>query len=164
MEDDKWLKTVNKKGFRYTVRDEVEEIIKDNNIDRTLFHEYSKSGYAAIIRKFYFTFSDIKNFSVASSFDSLHFRSDLKYEYIDCFFRTYDWSEYMKTIKEAVPDKERKMFLILREGWVYEGKINEIFTVLNDYASINDFYIVSSKFGWFIKADDMEDYACIYKI
>ena len=58
----------------------------------------------------------------------------------------------------------QKLFLILCEGWVYEGEIDEMFTVLNEVTFIKDFYIVSSKFDWFIAVSDMEDTASIYRI
>ncbi len=70
----------------------------------------------------------------------------------------------MKTIKEAIPQNVQKLFLILCEGWVYEGEIDEMFTVLNEVTFIKDFYIVSSKFDWFIAESDMEDTASIYRI
>lgn len=162
-----WRERVNKKGLRFLVRDDIEEIIKDKDIDRTRFHEFSKRDFGKIIRKFYFTFSDIKNHPVSATslyYNSMHFRSDLKHECIDCFFRTDDWCEYMKTIKDAIPNKEQKLFLILCEGWVYEGEIDEMFTILNEITYIQDFYVVSSKFDWFIAVSYIEDNAFIYKL
>ena len=58
---------------------------------------------------------------------------------------------------------KKKLFLILSEGWVYEGHIDEMFNVLRNITYITDFYIVSNKFDWFIAVNDMEDYAAIYK-
>ena len=163
-----WHERVNKYGFRFLIRDDIEKIIKDNHIDRNYFHEYSKTDYVRIIRKFYFTFSDIKNFPVKSeislSYNSMHFRSNLKQEHIDCFFRTDDWCEYIKSIKDMIPNKEQKLFLILCEGWVYEGRCDEIFEVLNKVTYIKDFYIVSSKFNGFIAVSDIEDNAFIYQL
>lgn len=160
-EDDR----VYKKSLRFEVRDDIEEIIKAENINRTHFHEFNKYNFKEIIRKFFFTFSDIKNHTASViSLSSMHYRSDLKSDFIDCFFRTYDWCEYMKTIKNAVPDKQRKLFLILEEGWVYEGKLDEMFIILNEISCNTNFYIVSSKFDWFIAVSDMEDSAYIYKL
>lgn len=161
-----WRDRVNKKGLRFLVRDDIEEIIKDKDIDRKHFHEFSKVDFEKIIRKFYFTFSDIKNYSTSVTLfhNSMHYRSDLKYECIDSFFRTNDWCEYMKTIKNAVPNNSPKLFLILCEGWVYEGEIDEMFTILDEVTYIEDFYIVSPKFDWFIAVSDMEDNAFIYKL
>ena len=157
---------VNNKGFRSLLRDDIEEIIKEKCIDRNNFHEFSKINYVEILKKFYFSFSDIKNFPV--NFEPLeihrmHFRSDLTKECIDCYFRTYDWCEYMNTIKSAIPDDEKKLFLILSDRWVYEGESNEMFSVLNEMERIiTDFYIVSSKFNWFIAVSYITDNAVMY--
>lgn len=161
-----WRDRVNKK-LRFWVRDDIEEIIKDKDIDRTHFHEFSEKYIEKTIRKFYSTFLDIKNYSalvISLSYNSMHYRTNLKHECIDCFFRTGDWCEYMKTIKDAVPNKEQKLFLILCDGLVYEGEIDEMFTILNESACIQEFYIVSSKFDWFIVVSDVEDSAFIYKL
>ncbi len=171
MENDKktseWRERVNKYGRRSLIRDDIESIIKECNIDRNNFHEFSKIEYVNIIHRFYFTFSDIKNHPVnpdtSLTLNSMHFRQELKQEHIDCFFRTNDWCEYMNSIKNAIPDQEQKLFLILCEGWVYEGKIKELFNVLKEVTYIKDFYIVSARFDWFIAVSDMEDSAFIYK-
>lgn len=47
---------------------------------------------------------------------------------------------------------------------VYESEIDEMVTVLNGVTFMKDFYIVSSKFGWFIAVNDMEDTASIYRV
>ncbi|MBO5104832.1 MAG: hypothetical protein J6B74_07220 [Ruminococcus sp.] len=148
------------------IRDEIEDIVKKENIDRNRFHEFSKSGYIDIIRKFYFVFSDRKNYTPSLIYLSLcymHFRENLEQYYIDCFFRTYDWTEYMMTIKNVVPDKNLKLFLITDEGWVYEGYADEIFQIMNNTSCNYDFYIVSSKFDWFIAVSDIEDNATMYR-
>ena len=168
MKNDEWHRIIDKKDVRFWIRDDIERIIQEQHIDRNRFHEFSKNKYPEIIKKFFFCFSDIKNYSFPSAislaFNRMHFRSELRSECIDCFFRTYSWTEYMKTIKEAIPKNGQKLFLILCEGWVYEGEIDEMFTVLNEVTFIKDFYIVSSKFDWFIAVSDMEDTASIYRI
>lgn len=168
-EYNEWRERINNYGFRFLIRDDIEQIIKKKNIDRNFFHEYSKIDFNKIIRKFYYTFSDIKNFPVKSEisllYNSMHFRSDLKQEHIDCFLRTDDWCTYMKSIKDMIPNKEQKLFLILCEGWVvYEGRCNEIFEVLNEVTYIKDFYIVSSRFDWFVAVSDMEDNSIFYQL
>ena len=153
-------------GFRFLTRADIENIIKELHIDRNRFHEYSKQHYQEIIRKFLFTFSYITNYTAQSTMslalNSINFRSELKSENIDCYYRTRCWSEYIKTIKESIPENEQKLFLILGEGWVYEGEIEEMFRVLNEVTYLKDFYIVSPKFTWFIAVSDMEDSATIY--
>ncbi|MCR4638492.1 MAG: hypothetical protein K5677_04605 [Ruminococcus sp.] len=146
-------------------RDGIEEIIKEKQIDRNRFHEFSKLNYVDILKKFYFSFSDIKNFPAnprSLKINRMHFRSDLKEEGIDCILRTNNWCEYMSAIESAIPDNETKLFLILSDGWVYEGEIDEMFVVLNDMWYLGDFYIVSSKFNWFIAVSHIEENAIMY--
>ena len=152
-----------KKPVRFWIRDDIENAIKKQNIDRSRFHEFSKLEYTDIIRRFYFTFSDIKNHVPSLAYIDMHFRSELKKEVIDCFFRTDDWSEYLKAIKDAIPDKNCKLFMILYEGWVYEGYLDELFNVLENVCNIRDFYIVSPKFEWFIAVSYIEDNAELYQ-
>ena len=72
-----------KKPVRFWIRDDIENAIKKQNIDRSRFHEFSKLEYTDIIRRFYFTFSDIKNFVPSHpslAYIDMHFRSELKKE------------------------------------------------------------------------------------
>jgi len=162
-----WQDKAFQKPMRFWIRDEIEEIIKEENIDRIRFHEFSKIRYMDIIRKFYFTFCDKRNYVPTSKSDflnSIHFRDSLKSYNIDCFFRTYDWIQYLKTIKEEIPDNKEKLYLILEQGWVYEGYPDTVFSVLNETDCwLSNFYILSSKFEWFISVSDIEDNAIMYK-
>lgn len=155
-------------SIRCYYRDEIEEIIKEENIDRTRFHEFSKFRYNEIIRKFYYNFHDYKNFTtsrISLYYKFMHLRDNLEVHYIDCFFRTYDWFEYMETVRAEISHITEKMYLILEQGWVYEGYVNEIFDVLiqSDCGWTTDCYIVSSKFDWFIAMSYIEDNATIYR-
>ena len=62
------------------------------------------------------------------------------------------WEKALDGIKQYF-DRigSRKLFLILSYGWVYEGYINEIISVVSetDGITIEDFYIVSPKFDSF---------------
>ncbi|MDE5792059.1 MAG: hypothetical protein K2H66_00880, partial [Oscillospiraceae bacterium] len=45
------MKKINQaKNFRYQLRDEIEQVIKLQNINRNYFHEADKFNYAKIIR------------------------------------------------------------------------------------------------------------------
>ena len=151
----------------YIIRDEIEEIIKEIKIDRSRFHEFSKFRYQEIIQKFYYAFSDRKNYTpsqIPLCYKHMHIRQELESYGIDCFFRTDNWVEYMETIKKEIPDKHQKLFLILDDGWVYEGYTDELFAVLEETSwALTDFYIVSSKFDWFIAVSEIEDNATMYK-
>lgn len=162
-----WQEKAYHKPARFYIRDEIEEIIKEENIDKTRFHEFSKFGYKDIIRKFYYNFADYKNFTpsqISLYYKFMHLRDNLKIHYIDCFFRTYDWVEYMETVRAEIAHITEKMYLILEQGWVYEGYVDEIFDVLIETdCGLTDCYIVSSKFDWFIAISYIEDNATIYK-
>lgn len=155
------------KPYRFTIRDEIEEIIKEIRIDRSRFHEFSKFRYEEIIRKFYFAFSDRKNYTpsqITLFYHHMHFRPELETEYIDCFFRTDNWIDYMETIRKEIPDRNQKLFLILGQGWVYEGYADELFSVLKETSwALKDCYIVSSKFNWFIAVSDIDLNATMYR-
>lgn len=154
-------------GKHLLIRDEIEDIIKDKHIDRERFHEYPKTGYTEILRKFCFTFCDLKAFPVKDFRDlhvhGMHFRSDLKSRCIDSILRTGDRCGYMESIREAMPDKEKKIFIITDDGWVYEGDTDETFFVLVEAFDLNDFYIVSSKFLWFIAVSSLNEKAVLYE-
>lgn len=162
-----WQENAHHKPHRYYIRDEIEEIIKEENIDRTRFHEFSKFGYKDIIRKFYYNFADYKNFTpsrIHLDYTFMHIRDNLELHCIDCFFRTNNWVEYMETVKAEISYITEKMYLILEQGWVYEGYVKEIFDVLIETdGGLTDWYIVSSKFDWFIAAGNIEDNIVMYR-
>ena len=53
-----WQDKAKNKPVRYWIRDEIEEIIKEENIDRKRFYETSKCKYHSISNKFYYSFFD----------------------------------------------------------------------------------------------------------
>ncbi len=146
-----WQKKLKNKPVRYWIRDEIEEIIKEKNIDRLRFCECSKFTYYDIIKKFHFTFVDYeKQSKISLSYCWLHLRKDLKV--INTIYeQNYDWIAFLKKIQSLMPtSKDNKLYMILSEEWVYEGFADEIFNVLAETDSLlEDFYIVSKKFDWF---------------
>lgn len=146
------------------VRDEIEHIIKEKNIDRSQFCEFIKLKYEEILEKFYFTFCDRKNFTPSIiSFErgGLHFRNNLESVCIAGVLQSENWLDYLNTIKGEILDS--KLFLILF-GWVYEGYTEEIINVLCEAEEWADFfYILSPKFDWFIVHDYIEECAVLYR-
>lgn len=161
-----WQEKAFKKPMRFWIRDEVEEIIKEENIDRKRFYEFSKFRYQDIINKFYYSFCDYKNFvtdKIRFEYRSLHFRKNLEYYVIAGFLQSAGWVDYLEKICREIATDE-KLYLILSEKWVYEGYLNEIITVLSETDGwLQDFYIVSPKFDWFIVHDDIEECAKMYR-
>lgn len=161
-----WQENTFKKPMRFWIRDEIEEIIKEENIDRSRFYEFSKFRYQDIINKFWYSFCDYKNFvtdRIRLEYRSLHVRKNLKNYIIAGFFQSADWLDYLEKISTEI-SYYGKLYLILSEGWVYEGYLNEIITVLSETDCwLNDFYIVSQKFDWFVVHDYIEDCAEMYR-
>ncbi|MBE6867782.1 MAG: hypothetical protein E7494_03365 [Ruminococcus albus] len=159
------LKYISERKKHVLLRDEIEEAIKAKNIDRGKIHEYSKQGYGDIISKFYFTFADIKNYPVGRQTleeYNMHFREELYQEYIACSLNYESHAGYIQAIKAGIPDED-KLFLILSDGWVYEGEKDAMFDVLEEVYDIRDFYIISPKFSWFTAVSKIEDSACLYR-
>lgn len=157
------------KPENYRIRDEIEEIIKEENIDRSKFHEVSKFSYENILRKFYYTFFEYdKNAGYAEqkkidlAYAWLYFRKDLKKS--GTIRVNYDDSD-IDAIKSLVPDysDEKSCFCIVDEGWVYEGEISEILKVFPLEIGIKtDYYIISKKFDWVVV--NCEDGECVYRV
>lgn len=159
----------NRKPESYRVRDEIEEIIKEENIGRNSLHEVSKFSYENILRKFYYTFFEYdKNVRYAEqkkidlSYAWLYFRKNLNHS--QTIQVRYDDSD-IDAIKSLVPDysNEKNCFCIVAEGWVYEGKISEILKVFPSEIGIKtDYYIISKKFDWVVV--NCEDGECVFRM
>lgn len=66
--------------FRYEVRNEAEQSVKDLNIDRATFHEAPKNEWERVIKRFYYTFIDYeKHPKIHMHYLWLHFRENLIY-------------------------------------------------------------------------------------
>ena len=119
-----WREKLKDKPLRYWIRIEIEEIVKKKSIDRTHFYEYSKTGYSKVINRFYYAFADYEKYpKVHLEYCWMHLRKDLKILY--SVLEGIGWKQMLSKIKEFVPGTgKKKVFLILSEGWVYEGYIS----------------------------------------
>lgn len=159
----------NRKPESYRIRDEIEEIIKEENIDRNSLYEVSKFSYENILRKFYYTFFEYdKNVRYAEqkkidlSYAWLYFRKNLNHS--ETIQVNYDDSD-IDAIKNLIPDysDEKSCFCIVDGGWVYEGKISEILKVFPSEIGIKtDYYIISKKFDWVVV--NCEDGECVFRM
>ncbi|MDE6666604.1 MAG: hypothetical protein K2K14_10555, partial [Ruminococcus sp.] len=122
--------------------------------------------HSDIINKFYYSFCDYKNFvtdKIRFEYRSLHFRKNLENYVIAGFLQSAGWVDYLEKIRHEIATDE-KLYLILSEKWVYEGYLNEIITVLSETDGwLQDFYIISQKFDWFVAHDYIEDCAEMYR-
>ena len=152
----------------YRIRNEIENTIKEENIDRSKFHEVSKFSYESILRKFYYTFFDYdKNIRYSEpkkidlSYAWLNFRKNLNSS--NTIRLHYDDTD-INSIKSLVPDysDDKNCFGIVAEGWVYEGEISEILTAFSEIYFATDFYILSKKFDWVVV--NCEDGECLWRV
>ena len=145
----------NERRYRYEVRNEAEQSIKDLHIDRANFHEVGKLDYEKIIKQFYYTFIDHEHYpQIHLSYLWLHFREDLTYSgHLQNGIGANNWVEFVGKIDEIIPRENRpaEYYYINDSGWVYEGKLTEIMRVLEDCSNmVEDFYILPKreKFDW----------------
>ncbi|MBR1736691.1 MAG: hypothetical protein IJ736_06700 [Firmicutes bacterium] len=152
------------KPVRYWIRDEIEDIIKEYNIDRNNFYEYSKFRYKDIIQKFADNFVDrSKTRRIDLNYCWLNLKKDLQVSEPIIEYRI-SWTDFLRKVREKMPETDdNKFYMILSEGWVYEGFLDEIFAVLNETTgNLEDFYIVSRKFDWFVCYCSDGDAAVLY--
>ena len=147
-----------KPAASYLVRDEIEKVRMEKGIAHDRFGEFAKSGWKDIITKFCYTFLDMKKQRGSNlAYSWLNFREGL--EHSEPLICGADEFAYFAKVCEMVPreDRDKKLFLILSQGWVYEGYAEEIFSLLPELFYLEDAYILSPKFRWVIcHCDDGE--------
>lgn len=135
------------KPKRYLIRDEIEETIKEKSISRESFYECPKTKYKEVINGFYYAFVDYDKYpNVELDYCWLHFRDKLTE--IDCIIEHIGWDRMLAKMKELLScDLGKKVYLILSQGWVYEGYIDSIISVLSEIDGLQeDFYITTPQF------------------
>lgn len=144
---DKWCEEL-----KYRIRDEIENTIKQKNIDRKRFYEVSKFEYEKIRRRFYYSFFEHEKYDTEVDLNNLDYLWLYFHKRLKKSSTRYDVDEYIDNIPNLIhnDEKNKKFYLILQHGWVYEGYIPEIISVLNESATFYDFYIVSKKFNYLI--------------
>lgn len=76
-----------------------------------------------------------------------------------------DWKNYISSIDDLVPERNLMAYyyLIVDDGWIYEGRLDEIKKVLFEYPmSMDDFYLFPKDYSWLINHCD--DGACMYRV
>ena len=132
------------------MRDEIERVIKELNLDRSRVFEVSHLQYANIIRRIEQTF--VKN-GGPLHWSNIEMRFEpslaLKTRYIG------DDPMWISELERIIPDA---LHYVLFEDsvdmrdkyWVYEMHPREMITVLSEVEILHDFYIVSKKMKWLI--------------
>ncbi len=160
-----WQRKLKDKPLKYWIRDEIEEIIKEENIDRNRFGEFSKLKYEGIIKKFYYTFMDYDRYpKIELSYCWLHLRPALTMG--RKVFVNGDWVQFLQQVSNMIEqDNDRKLYMLLSQGWVYEGHKKEIFNVLKETDGLlEDFYIFSPDFDWMVSYCDDGETAVFCKV
>ncbi len=151
--------------IRYEMRNEIEQIIKEQNIDRMKFHETKKDRYEQIICKLYYTFFDYEKYpKIQLPYMWTRFRDTLAFTQ-PIWTDWNNWEEYINCIDSLIPEKISTLpyYLLVDGGWLYDGILSEIKKVLQVYPdSMEDFYLFPRDYKWLINHCD--DGACMYRV
>ncbi|WP_165251686.1 DUF6756 family protein [Adlercreutzia sp. ZJ304] len=129
------------------IRDEIENTINEKSINRESFRECPKTKYKEVINGFYYAFVDYDKYpNIELDYCWLHFRDKLIK--IDCISENIGWDCMLAKMKELQSyNPSKRIYLILSQGWVYEGYIDSIIGVLSEIDGLlEDFYITTPQF------------------
>ena len=116
-----WQEKLKNKPVRYWIRDEIEEIIKEENIDRKRFYEASKFQYANIIDKFCCSFFDRKRNPDRTDLSYLWLNFKKQLNHSEPVMLTENWTSYINNIISLIPDyNENELMIITNERFVIE--------------------------------------------
>lgn len=135
-----------------SIRDAIEQTIKDFSLDRLCFHEVSKVSYGLILEKIEKAF--------VSRGGTLHwaglqdrFRPDLPCRAISMGDRPL-WFEQLPGI---LPQPELPFYALFEDRgrqrpkyWVYEAHVKELIVILRETPGIADYDLVSKKMDWLV--------------
>lgn len=134
------------------IRNEIERVIKDKNIDRSKCFECSKIVYSSIIKKIEQVFvlhgGDIHWSNMGGGFNKK----------LVC--KTKDISEdrmWVTKLPNIIPENNQLVYVLFEDSlnfrpkyWIYEMGIPELICIIGEACGLDDFYIVSKKFDWLI--------------
>lgn len=134
------------------IRNEIERVIKDKNIDRSKCFECSKIAYSSIIKKIEQVFvlhgGDIHWSNMGGGFNKK----------LVC--KTKDISEdrmWVTKLPNIIPENNQLVYVLFEDSlnfrpkyWIYEMGIPELICIIGEACGLDDFYIVSKKFAWLI--------------
>ena len=126
--------------------------------------KYSKYKYEEVVERFYYTYINYEKYpKMELEYCWLHFRDSL-YKGKNIYVGG-DWKCFLHQLGELIEEKkDTKLYMILSQGWVYEGFIKEILNVLGETDGLlEDFYIVSPQFDWMIAYCDDGESAALYR-
>ena len=160
-----------KKNERFLIRDEIEKIVRSKNIPENNFAEYSKTGYQEVIIRFRFAFTDNPEGRNPGSWGDM---SDISFSWnrirkglsnpLNISLIKHRWSEMLDGARDAMQvSADDRLFLIMEEGWVYLGKIDDIMAVLKETEGIiTVFYLFTTRYDRLAVYSDDADCMSFY--
>lgn len=129
----------------FSVRDELERIIKESNINKNEFHEAGKTQWLEILHKTEESFLQKKHYTNTLDWGwvlfkepwfSLSFINDNAYEYIPKLIEE-------ESVWFIVEDYKDKM-------WVYEVDKAIISNIIAECSFLREYFLVSKKYEWIL--------------
>lgn len=138
------------------MRDAIEMVIKEQNMDRSRLFEVSKLRYQEIIRKIEERFvlhgGGIHWSSITNAFNPN----------LPCVdFSIANHPDWYHLLGQIVPDPEQSVYVLFEDRWrnakywLYEMYLPEFINMMDQLCS-NDFYIISKKMDWLISENHEE--------
>lgn len=133
------------------IRNEIERVIKERQIDRSRCFECSKTSYQSIIKKIEQTFVSDGGAIHWSNMGRFHPKWVCKTKNIS------DDRMWVEKLPDIIPESGGLIYALFEDVknfepkyWVYEMCIPELICVVGEVNGLDDFYIVSKKFDWLI--------------
>lgn len=134
------------------MRNEIERVVKENNIERSRCFECSKISYASIIKKIEQTFVlHGKNIHWSNMGHGFNPKWQCKTKNIS---KDMMWIDKLPYI---LPKGENEVYVLFEDTqnykpkyWLYEMRILELCLIVKEVYGLNDYYIISKKFNWLI--------------
>jgi len=148
-------------------RTEIDNIIKNSNIDRKRFFEVDKLAYKQITDKTISKFihcTDKFDFNLQRGY--LRYNPKLRCIGIACQNQN-EWWQWFRLLPSICPNITEAVYIIFVGNdyvWVYEAFLTEISEILFQGSPIGDgdCYVISKKFEWLIGySDDGDCVTCV---
>ena len=139
------------------IRNEIERIIKEYARDRERCFECSKIKYRSIMKSIEQKFTCDNNIHWSNMGQG--FKRNLFHKMID----VSEDSMWVQKLPKIIPSNESLVYALFEDVinfqpkyWIYEMCIPELICIIGNVNCLDDFYIVSKKFGWLI-SENHED-------
>jgi hypothetical protein len=150
------------------VENEIENVIRDFNIDRSRFSKVSEEKSKEIVDDVFYSYADISRYTKVS-LNRIYDKLDERFQnYLSkgINFGELSWEEFLGYIYQFAPKKDNMVYLIVagyREedyAIIYEGELSEVIKVLFNGVPLGnngDFTIVPKHYDWLIYYHDTQE-------